>query len=88
MVGEMDSVSPAGLLLHIGPRNLPPALTLSLYAAANVVVISFVPAVLFTGDRQRAPGAPYPRLPAPWLTAAGRSPAVRAAAGALGVAGL
>jgi hypothetical protein len=84
----MDSTSPAGLMLHFGPRNLPPALTLSLYAAANVVVISFVPAVLFTGDRRRATDAAYPRLAAPWLAAAGRSPAVRGAAGALGVAAL
>lgn len=79
----------AGLLLHIGPRNLPPVLTLSLYAAANVVVITFVPSVLFAGDHQRQPApARLPRLPAPWLLAAGRSPAVRVACGAIGVAGL
>jgi len=85
----MCGMYPAGLLLHIGPRNLPPVLTLSLYAAANVVVITFVPSVLFAGDHQRqtAP-ARVPRLPAPWLLAAGRSQAVRVAGGAIGVAGL
>jgi hypothetical protein len=85
----MCDMFPAGVFLHVGPRNLPPVLALSLYAAANVVVISFVPSVLFAGDHARtAAPARVHRLPAPWLLAAWRSDAVRVAGGAIGVAGL
>jgi hypothetical protein len=75
-----------GILLHLfSLSGLPVPVALYIYTAANVVVVSFVPAALFSGDRR---AAVYPRLAAPWLRALGRSPAVRVAGGLLGVLGL
>jgi hypothetical protein len=76
----------AGLSLHVFSLNgLPVPVALYLYTAANVVVLSFVPAALFSGDRPDPGPTVYPRVRAPWLLALGRSWAPRAAGGAAGV---
>jgi hypothetical protein len=79
-----------GILLHgFGQRyDLPISLALYLYAAAGVVVISFVLVVLFTGDQVGAKALEYPRRPAPVLASIARTPWPRVAGGAIGVAGL
>jgi hypothetical protein len=79
-----------GILLHgFGQRyDLPISLALYLYAAAGVVVISFVLVVLFTGDQVGAKALQYPRRPAPLLTSIARTPLLRVVGGAIGVAGL
>jgi hypothetical protein len=78
-----------GLLLHVTSLSrLPIPVALYLYTAANVVVLSFVPAALFSGDRRGSGAVAYPRVSAPWLLAVGRSPAVHAAGGVAGVLGL
>ena len=80
----------AGILLHgFGQRyDLPISLALYLYAAAGVVVISFVLVVLFTGDQVGAKALQYPRRPAPRLASIARTPWPKIAGGAIGVAGL
>jgi hypothetical protein len=80
----------AGILLHgFGQRyDLPISLALYLYAAAGVVVISFVLVVLFTGDQVGAKALQYPRRPAPALASIGRTPWPKIAGGAVGIAGL
>ncbi len=80
----------AEILLHgFGQRyDLPISLALYLYAAAGVVVISFVLVVLFAGDQVGTKALEYRRWPVAWLTAAARSPWPRVAGGILGVAGL
>jgi len=80
----------AGILLHgFGQRyDLPISLTLYLYAASGVVVISFVLVVLFAGDQVGAKAIEYRRRPVAWLTAAARSPWPRTAGGLVGVATL
>ena len=80
----------AGILLHgFGQRyDLPISLALYLYAAAGVVVISFVLVVLFAGDQVGAKALQYPRRPVPWLAAAARSRWPWRAGGAIGIAGL
>ncbi|HEY4027604.1 MAG TPA: hypothetical protein VGO86_14350 [Candidatus Dormibacteraeota bacterium] len=61
-------------------------MALFLYAAANVVVLSFVPAALFAGERHGSGAPGYPRLRAPWLVAMARSRAGRALGAVLGLA--
>jgi len=80
----------AGILLHgFGQRyDLPISLALYLYAAAGVVVISFVLVVLFTGDQVGAKALQYPRRPAPMLASIARTPWPRIIGGAIGVLGL
>ncbi len=80
----------AGIFLHgFGQRyDLPISLALYLYAAAGVVVISFVLVVLFAGDQVGAKALQYPRRPARWLTAAARSRWPQRIGGAIGVFGL
>jgi len=80
----------AGILLHgFGQRyDLPISLALYLYAAAGVVVISFVLVVLFAGDQVGAKALRYPRRPVRWLTAAARSGWPQRIGGAIGVLGL
>jgi hypothetical protein len=79
----------SGVFLHVASlTGLPIPVALYLYAAANVVVLSFVPAALFSGDRVGSGAVAYPRVRARWLLALGRSPVVRAIGGAAGVAGL
>ena len=84
------NVPAIGILLHgFGQRyDLPISLALYLYAAAGVVVISFVLVVLFAGEQVGAKAIQYPRRAVPFLTAAGRSPWPRVVGGVLGVFGL
>jgi hypothetical protein len=80
-----------GILLHgFGgrPYDLPISLALYLYAAAGVVVISFVLVVLFAGDHVGARALQYPRRPVEWLAAAARSGWPQRIGGAIGIAGL
>jgi hypothetical protein len=53
-----------------------------------VVVLSFVMVAIFAGSRTGQAAVTYPRWPAPWLLAVGRSRLVRAMAAALGVLAL
>jgi hypothetical protein len=78
------------ILLHgFGQRyDLPISLALYLYAAAGVVVISFVLVVLFTGDQVGEKALQYPRRPAPNLASIARTPWPRVIGGAIGIAGL
>src|SRR5258706_4785244 len=79
-----------GILSHgFGLRyDLPISLALYLYAAAGVVVISFVLVALFTGDQVGAKALRYPRRPAPILASIARTPWPRIIGGAIGGAGL
>ena len=80
----------AGIFLHgFGQRyDLPISLALYLYAAAGVVVISFVLVVLFAGDQVGANALQYPRRPVTWLTAAARSGWPQRIGGAIGILSL
>ena len=80
----------AGILLHgFGARyDLPISLALYLYAAAGVVVISFVLVVLFTGDQVGAKALQYPRRAVPALASIARTPWPRIIGGVIGIAGL
>ncbi len=79
-----------GILLHgFGQRyDLPASLALYLFAAAGVVVISFVLVVTFAGDQVGAKAIRYPRREVPFLTRVARSPWPRGAGGVVGVLGL
>jgi len=79
-----------GILLHgFGQRyDLPISLALYLYAAAGVVVISFVLVVVFSGEQVGAKALQYPRRPWPALASIARSRWPRIVGGAIGVAGL
>jgi hypothetical protein len=79
-----------GILLHgFGQRyDLPISLALYLYAAAGVVVISFVLVVLFAGDQVGAKALEYPRRAVPFLVGVARSPWPRIVGGLVGVLGL
>ena len=79
-----------GILLHgFGPRyDLPAPLFWYLFAAAGVVVISFVLVVLFAGDQVGAKAVQYPRRAVPALLAMARSPMPRAIGGVIGVLSL
>ncbi len=83
-------IAAAGILLHgFGPRyDLPITLAIYLYAAAGVVVISFVLVVLFAGDQVGAKAVEYPRRPLPWLVPIAQSGWPRIIGGAIGVASL
>jgi len=83
-------VTPSGLLLHaFGPRyDLPLSLALFIYAAAGVVVISFVMVTVLAGDRVGDRAIRYPTWPAPGLPAIDRSPWSRRIGGLLGLAAL
>jgi len=80
----------SAIFLHgFGVRyDLPISLALYLYAAAGVVVVSFVMVAIFAGDRSGQEAVTYPRWPAPWLLALGRSRVVMAVTGAAGVLAL
>src|SRR2546430_12886386 len=75
------------MYLHaFGARyDLPISLALYLYAAAGVVVVSFVMVAVFASDRTGAKAVRYPRLAAPALLAIGRSPVFRAITGGIDV---
>ena len=79
-----------GIFLHgFGPRyDLPAPLFWYLFAAAGVVVISFVLVVAFAGDKVGSRAVQYPRRPAPFLLRLARSPLPRAIGGTLGVLAL
>ena len=83
-------IQAAGILLHgFGQRyDLPITLAIYLYAAAGVVVISFVLVVLFAGDQVGAKAVEYPRRPLLWLVPIARSAWPRIAGGTVGVASL
>mgnify|MGYP001455963770 CR=1 FL=1 len=78
------------IFLHgFGVRyDLPISLSLYLYAAAGVVVISFVMVVIFAGDQLGERAVRYPRREAPWLAALVFNPVLRILGRVLGVAGL
>jgi hypothetical protein len=79
----------APLLHGFGVRyDLPISLALYLYAAAGVVVVSFVMVALFAGDRVGARAISYPRRESRLLTRVGRTPYPRVAGGVIGVLGL
>ena len=80
----------APIFLHgFGPRyDLPAPLFWYLFAAAGVVVISFVLVVAFAGDQVGAKAVQYPRRPAPFLLPLARSPWPRAVGGTIGFLGL
>src|SRR2546423_15634162 len=80
----------AGILLHgFGQRyDLPITLAIYLYAAAGVVVISFVLVVMFAGDQVGAKAVEYPRRPLQWLVPIAGSAWPRIAGGAIGAASL
>ncbi|HET6310696.1 MAG TPA: hypothetical protein VFH00_06790 [Candidatus Nitrosotalea sp.] len=78
------------ILLHgFGQRyDLPISLALYLYAAAGVVVISFVLVYLFAGDQVGAKAIHYSRRPVPALLPIARSRWPRIVGGIIGIAGL
>jgi hypothetical protein len=80
----------ASILLHgFGQRyDLPISLALYLYAAAGVVVISFVLVVLFAGDQVGSKAVEYPRRSVQWLLTVARTPWPRIVGGVIGVVGL
>src|SRR3984893_7910138 len=80
----------ASILLHgfAARYDLPASLWLYLYAAAGVVVISFVLVVLFAGEQVGEKALQYARRPVPWLASLARSRWPRIIGGSLGVAGL
>lgn len=87
----MTSGLPAvGILLHgFGQRyDLPASLALYLYAAAGVVVISFVLVVVFSADQVGSRAVRYPRREVPFLTRAAQSPIPRLIGGVIGVLAL
>jgi hypothetical protein len=66
--------------------DLPISLALYLYAAAGVVVISFVLVVLFTGDQVGAKALQYPRRPVPALASIAGTRWPRMVGGVIGIA--
>jgi hypothetical protein len=80
----------AGILLHgFGPRyDLPAPLFWYIFAAAGVVVISFVLVVAFAGDQVGAKAVKYPRYAVPALLTLARSRWPRAVGGTIGVLAL
>jgi hypothetical protein len=79
-----------GIFLHgFGARyDLPGPLYLYLFAAAGVVVLSFVMVVLFAGDKLGAEAVSYPRLRAAWLDRPAGAAWPRIVGGVIGVLGL
>jgi hypothetical protein len=79
-----------GIFLHgFGARyDLQGPLFLYLFAAAGVVVLSFVMVVLFAGDKLGAEAVSYPRWRAAWLDGAANAGWPRIVGGAIGVLGL
>ena len=80
----------AGILLHgFGQRyDLPIGLSLYLFAAGGVVLISFVLVVLFAGEQSGTRALEYPRRAVPWLLPIARSSWPRVLGGAIGVLSL
>src|SRR5256885_16550697 len=87
--GLSTAAAHAPLLHGFGVRyDLPISLALYLYAAAGVVVVSFVMVAVFAGDRVGTRAIRYPRAEAAWLARWGRSPVLRGIGGPVGGAGL
>jgi hypothetical protein len=85
----IPTLAHAPLLHGFGARyDLPISLALYLYAAAGVVVVSFVMVAVFAGDRVGARAVAYPRREVPWMTRVARTPFPRAVGGTIGVLGL
>jgi hypothetical protein len=81
--------APSIFLHGFGPRyDLPAPLFWYLFAAAGVVVISFVLVVAFAGQQVGAKALQYPRRPAPFLLRLARSPWPRGVGGTVGVLAL
>src|SRR5439155_1481682 len=78
------------ILLHaFGPRyDLPAALSLYLFAAGGVVVLSFVLVAVFAGEKVGPDAVRYPRWRLPFMDPIAGSPVPRAVCGALGVLSL
>ncbi|HKA51811.1 MAG TPA: hypothetical protein VKK19_19695 [Candidatus Dormibacteraeota bacterium] len=78
------------VFLHaFGARyDLPISVALYLFAAASVVVVSFVMVAIFAGERVGERAVRYPRLRAPLLLAIGRTAVFRAISGTVGVLAL
>jgi hypothetical protein len=78
------------IFLHgFGQRyDLPASLALYLYAAAGVVVISFVLVVVFSADQVGSRAVRYPRRAVPFLTRAAQSPIPRLIGGIIGLLAL
>jgi len=76
-----------GIFLHgFGARyDLPAPLLYYMFAAAGVVVISFVLVVVFAGDQVGAKALEYPRRAVPSLLPLARSPLPRAVGGTIGL---
>ena len=68
--------------------DLPISLALYLYAAAGVVVVSFVMVAVFAGDRVGARAVTYPRRELAWLTRLAQTPVPSAVGGTIGVLAL
>jgi hypothetical protein len=79
-----------GIFLHgFGPRyDLPAPLFWYLFAAAGVVIISFVLVVAFAGEQVGPKALHYPRRPIPFLLRLARSPWPKAVGGTIGVLAL
>src|SRR5579864_5076041 len=82
-----SGIPAARIFLHgFGQRyDLPASLALYLYAAAGVVVISFVLVVVFSSDQVGSRAVSYPRRPVPFLTRMAQSPIPRVIGGAIGL---
>src|SRR5579859_5159751 len=86
-----EPMTPAAtLFLHgFGQRyDLPISLTLYLFAAGGVVLISFVLVVLFAGDQVGVKALEYPRRNLPFLIPVAGSRWPRAGGGLIGVLAL
>jgi hypothetical protein len=83
-------MSASGIVLHgFGLRyDLPAPLYWYLFAAAGVVVVSFVLVVVFAGEQVGAKAVQYPRRAVPSLLSLARSPAPRVVGGTIGVLAL
>ena len=78
------------IFLHgFGQRyNLPIPLSLYIFAAAGVVLISFILVVLFAGSQRGDEATRYPRAEARWLASLAKSRVLRVVGGLIGVLGL
>jgi hypothetical protein len=79
-------VEATAVLLHVrNLRGVPVPVTLFIYGVANVVALSFVPAALFSDERERSRSRSVPSSPATWLTGLARSFPLRAVASVIGI---
>ena len=78
------------IFLHgFGERyNLPIPLSVYIFAAAGVVLISFILVVLFASSQRGDEATRYPRVEAPWLASLAKSRVLRVVGGLIGVLGL